>query len=63
MGLAVERRGVLKFITMEYVRKISLALVVVFAQQHLWLHYMTMVMTSVFLIILSGWIKVRATQY
>ena len=58
-GLVVESRGIIGFIMAEYLRKISLALIIVFYQDHIYMHFLTLIMTSKLLIILSGWIKTR----
>ena len=53
----------LYFWFLEYLRKIMLACVVVFTQTHLWLQLMVIYNSSVFLIITSGYIKVRNSKY
>lgn len=48
---------------LEYARKILLAVVVVFTQKHLWLQILVIYNSSIFLIIASGYIKVRKNKY
>ena len=48
---------------MEYVRRISLAIVVVMASTHLWLQMYNLFMLSTFIIIAAGYIDARTRRY
>ena len=62
-GYETREKSMLFFWFIEYMRKILLACVVVFTQTHLWLQIFVIYNSSIFLIIASGYIKVRKTKF
>jgi len=48
---------------LDYMRKACLVVVVVYAPTHFWLHFLTLVMSSIFVIIASGYIDARTSRF
>ena len=51
------------YIEMDYIRKVMLAVCVVFYQSHLWLQMFVLYMSCIAIIIVAGHIKARAKQF